>query len=53
MIRGYAKIWANRIHKGSCTILDIAEADRADVRAMYFELFGEELEEEVEDLNNV
>lgn len=53
MIRGYAKIWASRIHKGSCTLADIDEADRADVRAMYFELFGEELEEEVEEINDV
>ena len=45
MIRGYAKIWANRIRIGEYTIDDINEADREDVRAMYLELFGESMPE--------
>lgn len=46
MTHAKAKIWARLIHKGQRTIDDVAEADRADVRAAYLEIFGEELTEE-------
>ena len=44
MTHARAKIWARLIKKGMKTIEDVAEADRADVRAAYLEIFGEELE---------
>ena len=43
MTHAKAKIWARLIHKNQRTIEDVAEADRADVRAAYLELFGEEI----------
>lgn len=43
MTHAKAKIWARLIHKGQRTIEDVAEEDRADVRAAYLELFGEEI----------
>ncbi len=46
MTSARAKIWARLIHKGQRTILDVAPADRDDVRAAYLQLFGEELSEE-------
>lgn len=52
MTHARAKIWARLIYKNkdkadpAYTIDDVAEADRADVRAAYFEIFGEELPEE-------
>lgn len=45
MTNARAKIWARLIHKGQRTIEDVAEADRADVRAAYLEIYGEELSE--------
>ena len=44
MTKARAKVWARLIHKGQRTIEDVAEADRADVRAAYLEIYHEELE---------
>lgn len=43
MTHAKAKIWARLIYKGHRTIEDVVEADRADVRAAYLELFGEDI----------
>ncbi len=43
MTHARAKIWARLIYKGQRTIDDVPEADRADVRAAYKELFGEDI----------
>lgn len=43
MTSARAKIWARLIYKGQRTIEDVDEADRADVRAAYLELFGVEI----------
>jgi len=44
MTHARAKIWARLIRKGQRTLEDVPEADRADVKSAYKELFGEELE---------
>lgn len=46
MTHARAKIMARLIQRKKRTILDVQVSDRADVRAAYLELFGEELPEE-------
>ena len=42
MTKARAKIYARLIQRGKRTLAQLPESDRADVRAAYKEIFGEE-----------